>query len=316
MDNPEGEVVRVQLNDLSPDGAALAVDTAIEVGTEWLLQIHSPSGEPDRSTPVVIRWNRTDDCGRNACGVEFRSKSEESAVPSAAPAPDMPGTAADAAAPNEHDDIGTPGVVDAKHLDVLSLQNVRGRVGGNVTFESELVDCSLQIDGDIVSNHGAIRGGVVHVAKSVQIGQLGDSEGSLTELVVGSMPNAESMLALVPGYLESIDSKVAELNDEHAALKANIDSLDHSQKERMTEITFEVQELKMKRESVEAKKMRLEDALRSTGLPAVIVSKAIYAGVTIRYRDKELVCDELVTGPVAIKFDENGGLGWGKPAAA
>lgn len=312
MDAGDAEAIRVQVTDLSPEGAALAVDAAIGVGTTWTLHIHSTTGGPDRSAPVVVRWNRTDDQGGGACGVEFCAESDDSATISQdgqAPAPN-------AVTPDEGTTIGQPGVVNAKHLDVLSLQNVRGKVDGNVTFESEMADCSLQVNGNIESDLGTIRGGVVRVGKNVQIGQLGDRNGSPTELVLGSIPSAESMLTMVPGYLKSIDTQMSSLKAELAALEANIDSLDHGQKERVTEITFEIQGLKTKRESIEAKKTRLEAALKSSGAPSLTVRESVHAGVTIRFRDHELVCEEFVPGPVSITFDESTGLAWSKPAAA
>ncbi len=283
----------------------------VSVGTSWTLHIHSTAGGPDRSVPVTVRWSRTDEHGC-ACGVEFSAEPENSATVS----PDEEAPASSEAVSRSDTDADQPGVVAAEHLDVKSLRSVQGKVDGNVIFTAELVDCSLQVNGSVESDSGTIRGGNIRVGKNVRVGKLGDHEGSPTELVLGSVPSAESMLALVPGYLKSVDSQMSSLKAELADLEADVDSLDHSQKERATEIAFEIQELQAKRDSIETKRERLEAALRLSGPPRLTVHESVHAGVTIRFRDHELVCDEHMPGPVSITFDETAGLAWSTPAAA
>ncbi|MHC4219728.1 MAG: DUF342 domain-containing protein [Planctomycetota bacterium] len=78
------------------------------------------------------------------------------------------------------------------------LDDVKGRVKGNLTVQREMINCELVIGGNLICDQGRMIGGSVAVGGSVQIGAL------------GSNAETETMLILTDGMPEADESEPAE----------------------------------------------------------------------------------------------------------
>ncbi len=64
------------------------------------------------------------------------------------------------------------------------LNNVKGRIKGNLTVQRELINCDLVIDGDLICDQGTVIGGNVSVSGSVRVAALGSKGGTSTSLIL------------------------------------------------------------------------------------------------------------------------------------
>lgn len=81
-------------------------------------------------------------------------------------------------------------VVDGNAL-VGYLNNVQGRIKGNLTAQREMISCDLYIGGNLVCDRGTVIGGKVIVGGSVRIAALGSNAGIPTSLILDPTAQAK-----------------------------------------------------------------------------------------------------------------------------
>ncbi len=64
------------------------------------------------------------------------------------------------------------------------LNNVKGRIKGDLTVQRELINCDLVIGGDLICDQGTVIGGNVVVSGSVRVAALGSKAGTSTSLIL------------------------------------------------------------------------------------------------------------------------------------
>ena len=62
------------------------------------------------------------------------------------------------------------------------LNNVKGRIKGNLTVQREMINCDLVIGGDLICDQGTVIGGNVVVRGSVRVAALGSKAETSTSL--------------------------------------------------------------------------------------------------------------------------------------
>ncbi len=184
------------------------------------------------------------------------------------------------------------------------LNNVEGQVGGHLQVDREVINCQLTIHGQVQSPHGAIIGGKAVVTGKTHVGTLG-SDGSVpTQLVVGAVPKLEpsaaTLAALVVKLREHHDALVAENKriDQLTGAKSRMTSAD---KERRTEIMYELQSLCTALARGEAALTRVQQAIEQRRTVDVLVELELHQGVVITLRDQSFKISKEVRGPVHIQ---------------
>lgn len=98
--------------------------------------------------------------------------------------------------------LNVDGSVEARYLD-----NVRGTIAGDLVIERELVNCRLDVGGELHGDRAVLVGGDSTVRYSVRVGQIGNAAERATTLVVGRV-----------AVVARIGRLLARLGEQHATL--------------------------------------------------------------------------------------------------
>ncbi|MCH8344351.1 MAG: DUF342 domain-containing protein [Planctomycetes bacterium] len=187
------------------------------------------------------------------------------------------------------------------------LNGVRGHIKGNLTIRRELINCELVIGGDLICEQGAIIGGSIAVAGSIRAGVLGSPAGTPSVIVLGTGPLLSDHIRKLKGLAKQLKEQLRAQKSKYDALSAAGKSLRPSEKERLTELSFEISETEQKLDACEAEHAQITQTIdRESGSGAVDirVSKVIHSRVCLRMNNHEVTFDAPLKGPVTIGSDE------------
>lgn len=180
------------------------------------------------------------------------------------------------------------------------LDSVRTQVGGDLAVEREMINCEAVIGGAIRSPGGSIIGGRTVVTGEVEVATLGSGAGVATEIVLGTVPRldplADRLRTLVGRLNESKDALTAE----QGRLNQDTRRLTSLDKERQTEILFELQRLATMTARGETTLSALNDHLDATRTVRVNVSRRLHRGTVLTYRGKSFKITQDMRGPIQI----------------
>ncbi len=195
------------------------------------------------------------------------------------------------------------GVLVDGDVHVGYLNNVRARIKGNLVVRRELMDCELVVGGGLLCDQGAIVGGRVVVTREVTLGTLGSGAAAPTELVLGEVPLVANQLhrlqAMMKEFLVELEEKT-QAKDELAGSKAVFRA---DEKERITELTFEVDDLQRKLEACEQKREELLEQIRKSRMVSLRVNRAIHGRVVLKIGGRSYQFRDQVKGPITIGWD-------------
>lgn len=203
----------------------------------------------------------------------------------------------------EHGQINVTGNVHAKYLD-----NFRGSVGGDLKVDREILNCNLTVDGSILSPTCRVVGGRLTAAGIMEIGQLGSPRGVSTVLILGSMPKLEN-------YAEKLDKIIATLTTRQSALVTEqshsnqfIAKTRSSDRERQTEIFFELHSIRLNLAKATAVRSALSERIRARQTVTVTIRGSIYRDVVLMVNGRPHTVRNELRGPVKLWCDSSGSV--------
>ncbi|MCH8270932.1 MAG: DUF342 domain-containing protein [Planctomycetes bacterium] len=182
------------------------------------------------------------------------------------------------------------------------LNNVKGVVKGDLVVEREIVDCRLVIGNDLKCPNGAVLGGEVVVAGSFVVKVLGSEGWTPTTIKLGDVPLLRSPRRKVVEEAEEIKGKIAKLAETKCTISMN-PRPSHSDKEKLTEISFETSEFESELAACTARLDEIDAAIQSRRKLDVHIAKTIYPKVTLTIGDMTVTFKDAVTGPLWICWD-------------
>ncbi len=187
------------------------------------------------------------------------------------------------------------------------LDSVKGTVKGNLVVEREIIDCRLTIGKDLKCPNGAILGGEVEVTGSLVVKVLGSEGWTPTTVALGDVPMLRENRTVIAKAAEALKPKLEKFAEEKRLMEMN-PRPSPSEKERLTEISFEASELETKLRACTAKLSEIDAAVKSRRKLDVHITKTIHPKVKLRVGDATVLFKEAVTGPVWICWDAKGQL--------
>ena len=187
------------------------------------------------------------------------------------------------------------------------LNGVRGHIKGNLTIRRELINCELVIGGDLICEQGAIIGGSIAVAGSIRAGVLGSRAETPSEIVLGTGPLLSDHIRKLKRLATQLKKQLQAQKSKYDSLNAAGKSLRPDEKERLTELSFEISETEQKLDACEAEHaqiMQTIDRESGSGAVDIRVSKVIHSRVCLRMNNHEVRFDAPLKGPVTIGSDE------------
>ena len=195
------------------------------------------------------------------------------------------------------------------------LNNVRGRVRGDLQVTREMMECQLAVGGSIRCARGAIVGGRIIATGSVEIGTLGSDGGIPTELTLGEVP-------FVSTKLFKLNRLIRELEIEASQLQAKIDPLMEIRGEltsrdrtRLGEMQREAKGLRARIKSASTVRDELIKEAKSHRHVELVVNQSIYQKTELRVRGHTYVFQDRVDGPMKITLDKSGDLIFTRPGS-
>lgn len=197
-------------------------------------------------------------------------------------------------------------VVVERDLTVKYADGVTGVVGRDLTVEKEIVNSQLTVGRRLVAQRGAVIGGRIHAAGSVEVDQLGSESGGETSLTLGTMPLVGALRSRLRHVRPAIDGRRTKASAEHDSLRKNASKLTPSQAERMTELQYELSQMAALAGKCERGMERLAAVESAHTRVELTVWGRIHAGVTLRLPRHEVAFGEEVRGPIRITIGEGG----------
>lgn len=195
-----------------------------------------------------------------------------------------------------------------RHAEARYLDNVIGRIKGDLTIEKELINCDLWIGGKLDVRHGSIVGGRTRVLGPVVTTNLGSPNGDQTLLALGSYPKLEAMIELADKYIKKLEADIEKVSGTLAMQKAAGSGKTATQKEELTELMCERDLLEMEKSSVTGKRESLAGFLLEMRKPQLRIEGLIHAGSVVVSRLVQATFTQSLRGPVVIEENERGEL--------
>jgi len=188
------------------------------------------------------------------------------------------------------------------------LNGVVGRVRGSLAIAREIVGCELLVGGDVDVSLGSIVGGTLIVGGALRAGTIGTDAGAKTVVRIGGMPIELAKAARINELAKELAKRVAPLEEREFAITSKGGKATAAEKESLTELAFEVAEVRRRLQLLELKRRELLVEAGSARVVKVDVAKAIYAGTTILVGSREAKITTTIKGPLTLGWDENRNL--------
>lgn len=107
-------------------------------------------------------------------------------------------------------------------LEARYLDKVTGSIGRNLTFEREVIGCTLGISGRIEAPMGTIIGGTMTVASSVRVYAIGSDAGTATQIYLGKIPGLDEAAANAGRIADAFEARHRELSRQRDELRRSV----------------------------------------------------------------------------------------------
>ena len=191
------------------------------------------------------------------------------------------------------------------NAEVGFLDDVNGFIKGNLTVHRELMNCRLVVGGDLFIENGSVIGGNIAVTGSISARELGSNAEAPTSIILGSVPILTAKTKSLRDKANCLRSQVEHKEAELAMLQSSMKHLSASEKERLTEINFEIDQQKQELNACEAQLNELNIRIEETRNINVTVSSVIHPRVCFIADGRHFIFEKPIKGPVHFGWDEN-----------
>ena len=180
-------------------------------------------------------------------------------------------------AAREQGHIQIGGNLFARHLNA-----VQGHVSGMLRAEREILHCQLTVGGDVNVPNGAIIGGDLTIGGRVDVATIGSAGEMRTHLILGSAPNLEHQRAKLDQLIKNATERRDQYQSEMDALMATSQKLSAADRERQTELMFEIQQVEQLLQKMHGGRKQVDRALAHNRVIEINAAKMIYPGVRLQ----------------------------------
>lgn len=199
--------------------------------------------------------------------------------------------------------IRVGGAMFATYLDSVSAD-----VFGPLEVERQIVASSLVIHGHLLAPGAALIGGQTTVRGRVELGTAGSESCVPTLLILGTVPSLEPRLVELTALAERLAKEQASAEREAHQLSLPGQVLNPQQKERHTEVSFQLHELQSRVTRCLAAREAGLSVISRVRTIELSVRQMIYPGFTIACFAQSLTFRREVPGPVRLFADPHGEL--------
>lgn len=206
------------------------------------------------------------------------------------------------------------GVAGREHATITAARNVESgylesatvSTMGDCIVKREITNCRVRARGSVTIQSGAIRGGVIAAARSIEAATLGSAQEVVTEILAGSIPELDELLTRVNDLILEAQHKHRTIRDRNAHLFTNEQGKNPQLIEKRMGVEFELSELDGHIRALKQAAHRLEGNLRTNTTPRVTVVQRAFPGVIIYMRGYRIALKKEVKGPFTLRVNAAG----------
>lgn len=196
------------------------------------------------------------------------------------------------------------GVTVGGNMHARYLDNVHGEIQGNLAVDREMINCRLTVHGNVEADHGAIIGGTMNATGAVKVSTVGSQAGVNTELVLGSVPKMEPHAERLQTIVEKLQKRQEDLMAEEKQIKTMSRKPTAQDRERQTEIMFELASLGEKLSEGQLAHEAVQGYLDEHRTLDLTVERRLFNGVSLRVGSRRYLFKDPHRGPLRVKFDQ------------
>lgn len=189
------------------------------------------------------------------------------------------------------------------NADVGFLNDVRGRVDGDLIVRRELMNCDLVVGGNLICERGAVIGGIVTVTGSLEATVLGSEAEITTVLVLGSVPLITAQLRELKSSCDEWTKALEPLEFEQNQLTPRRASLGPELQKRLEELDCQISDLNTRLGEAESKRGELELLAETSRRIDLLVGDIVHPKVCFRIGDEDYIVTQPLKGPMRIGWD-------------
>jgi uncharacterized protein (DUF342 family) len=193
-------------------------------------------------------------------------------------------------------------------MEAAYLNGVVGRIRGGLRIEREIVGCELLVGGDVDADRASIVGGTLIVGGALRAMSIGTEAGAKTIVRIGGMPLELAKAARINELAKELAKRVAPLEERQYDITSKGGKATAAEKESLTELAFEIAEVRRRLQLLELKRVELLVAAGSARVVKVDVARAIHAGTILLVGNREARISSTLRGPLTLGWDENRNL--------
>lgn len=180
------------------------------------------------------------------------------------------------------------------------LDAVTGHIDGSLYFAKEMMHCTISVGADLVSDIGRVIGGRVTVSGNVRIAELGSESETPTTLRLTAVPDDDSPAGKAAHEIAALHKRIAGWKKELDTLHAHSGAITPSAAERMTELTFELNEAESRVAALTTKHPIVASTERVGCDSTIDILKQIHGRVDLTIGTHTVRFAEAVRGPIRI----------------
>jgi len=181
------------------------------------------------------------------------------------------------------------------------LNNVRGFVGADLTVEREIIDCTIDVGGNLATN-GAVIGGAVSATGALNAKVLGSRAWAPTHIVLADVPALRLRRSRAARDLAQTRRRLTDLAEQERLIRMSV-TRHQPVPEHLAENLREADETRIREGALEREIREIDAAIEAPRTLDVRIGKMIYPKVTLQIGDALVTFREPITGPVAITWD-------------
>jgi len=161
------------------------------------------------------------------------------------------------------------------------LDNVQGTIQNQLYIEREILNCEITVLGDVASPTGSLIGGHLTVGGKVDLETIGSPAEVRSNLIIGSVPTHDPILEKLTTFIEKLEHKRKKFANEQDMINNNTKNLSAQQKEKQTELMFELMMIDEPLNKARDAHFRVNAKAEASRTVNVTVHKIIHAGTVL-----------------------------------
>lgn len=200
----------------------------------------------------------------------------------------------------------TASISAARNVESGYLESATITTMGDCNVKREITNCEVRARGNVNIPTGAIRGGTVAAAHTIEAATLGSAQEVVTEILAGSIPELDGLLARVNELILEAQNKRRLISERNAHLFNDEQGKNPQLIERRMGVEFELSELDGHIKSLQHAARRLEENIRANTAPRVVVAQKAFPGVAIYMRGHRITFKSETKGPFTLRINGQG----------